>query len=126
MQNEDGFTLIELLIVILIIGIITSVTLLSIGDFGQTREVKTTAEQFLAYIKLVQQKAILEIATLGIMINHAGYETYRYLNDNKTWQPLPKKSLIFHRFFPKKLIVTLQNKLKNTNQEPDIIISPSG
>ncbi|MGQ3889532.1 type II secretion system minor pseudopilin GspH [Legionella sp. CNM-1927-20] len=122
-QNERGFTLIEILVVILIIGIIASVALFAFGDFGTSRRIKLTAEQFSAYLKLVQQRAILEMVTLGVTVNNEGYETYRY--SNNSWQPMPKNSLIFHRFFPKDTVITLQNQLKN-NTGPTIIVTPSG
>src|SRR3712207_1831206 len=118
MQNERGFTLIEILIVVLIIGIIASVALFAFGDFGKSRQVKVTTEQFVAYIKLVQQRAILEMATLGINLTGEGYKTYRYLSDNN-WQPMPKNSLIFHRSFPKDITVTLQSKIKNIPKGPN-------
>ncbi|STX29016.1 general secretion pathway protein LspH [Legionella beliardensis] len=125
MRNERGFTLIEILVVILIIGIIASATLFAFGDFGTSRRVKVTAEQFIAYTKLVQQRAILEMTTLGINVSSGGYETYRYVNDN-SWQPMPKNSLIFHRTFPKDVIVTLQNNIKNKTNGPNIIVTSSG
>ncbi|WP_131781721.1 type II secretion system minor pseudopilin GspH [Legionella gresilensis] len=122
-QNERGFTLIEILVVILIIGIIASVALFAFGDFGTSRRIKLTAEQFSAYLKLVQQRAILEMVTLGVTINNEGYETYRH--SNNSWQSMPKNSLIFHRFFPKDTVITLKAQLKN-NIGPNIIITPSG
>ncbi|WP_419421013.1 type II secretion system minor pseudopilin GspH [Legionella sp. D16C41] len=123
MRNKEGFTLIELLVVILIIGIIASAALFSFGDFGTGRRVKLNAEQFRAYIKLVQQRAILEMTTLGININNEGYETFRYSDNN--WQSMPKNSLIFHRFFPKDVVISLQNNLKDRTG-PSIIVTPAG
>ncbi|KTC74890.1 general secretion pathway protein LspH [Legionella birminghamensis] len=125
MPNERGFTLIEILVVILIVGIAASVTLLAFGDFGASRRVQLSAEQFVTYLKLVQQRAILEMNTLGVNINKDGYGTYRFVQA-KTWEPMPGKSLFHWQTFPKSIHVSLKTTIKNNTKSPDIIISPTG
>ncbi len=125
MPNERGFTLIEILVVILIVGIAASVTLLAFGDFGASRRVQLSAEQFVNYIKLVQQRAILEMNTLGINVNKEGYGTYRFV-EAKTWEPMPGKGLFHWQTFPKNILVTLKTTIKNNSKLPDIIINPTG
>lgn len=123
-QNDRGFTLIEILIVILIIGIMASVTLFAYGDFGASRKADTTAEQFIAYIKLVQQRSILEMVSLGVTVTSQGYETYRF--DNNQWQLIPRNSHIFRRSFPEGLVVNLKSNIKHGTKAPTIIITPAG
>ena len=120
-----GFTLIELLIVILIIGIVSSVTLYAFGDFGASRKAKVAAEQFTSYLKLLEQRAILETNTFGININLGGYETYRLDNHSK-WSPMPQNSFFHWQAFPEKVVIHLQSPIQNHTKRPDIIISPSG
>lgn len=123
--NNRGFTLIEILIVIVIIGIVSTVTLYAFGDFGASRKAKMAAEQFVSYLKLVEQRAILETSTFGININQTGYETYQ-LNNNSKWSPGPKNSFFHWQALPKKVIVTLQSPHQNHTKKPDIIIVPTG
>ena len=120
-----GFTLIELLVVIVIFGIVSTVTLFAFGDFGASRKAKVTAEQFGAYIKLLQQRAILEISTFGIHIVPTGYETF-YLDPDSTWKPMPPNSFFHGQAIPKKVIIFLQSPNQRSNRAPDIIINPSG
>lgn len=123
MRVNRGFTLIELLIVIVIVGICSSVALLAFGDFGGGRKVNTAAEQLVSYLKLLQQRAILTNSTAGIKLDNTGYTTWQLIA-GKTWQPMPENTLFHKHFFPKNTAL-LFNKTKIA-QSPDIIIDSSG
>ena len=123
--TERGFTLIELLIVIVIIGIVSTVTLYAFGDFGASRKAKMAAEHFTSYLKLLEQRAILETSTFGININPAGYETYQ-LDTHSQWKPMPQNSFFHWQSFPAKIKVQLESPIQNHTKNPDIIINPSG
>ncbi|MFC3907603.1 type II secretion system minor pseudopilin GspH [Legionella dresdenensis] len=122
--HQQGFTLIEILVVLLIIGIVSSAALLAFGDFGARRKAIVSAEQFAAYIKLVQQKAILEMNTLGIKIESQGYQAFRF-EDGSNWKAINSNNLFRWHAFPRNIIVKLSNAAKSKNH-PDIIINPSG
>lgn len=122
MRVKRGFTLIEILVVILIIGITTAVAMLAFGDFGAGRKAIVTAEQFKSYIKLVQQRAILEMNTLGINIKADGYQTLRF-NEQLSWQPITNSTLFRWQAFPPHVKVMFLNKMPSA---PDLIINPSG
>jgi general secretion pathway protein H len=120
--THHGFTLIEILVVLLIIGITLGFTLISFGDFGQSRRMVMAAEQFVNNVKLVQQQAILEGSTLGIDINDNGYEELRFQAPT-LWGP---KQSIFHRqHLPKGLIITI-TATDNNQKKPAIVINSSG
>ncbi|VEG90136.1 type II secretion system minor pseudopilin GspH [Legionella spiritensis] len=125
MRNNSGFTLIEILVVLVIVGITLTMTLLAFGDFGAGRKALMSAEQFVSYVKLVQQRAILEVTTLGINIDRGGYETYRFDNDT-IWQPMSQQSLFHWKPFPKNVVVALNTRIRNHDKRPDIVINPSG
>ncbi|MDP1601679.1 MAG: type II secretion system minor pseudopilin GspH [Legionella sp.] len=125
MRVKRGFTLIELLIVIVIIGITSSVALLAFGDFGLSRKIITTAEQFSAFVKLLQQRAIIETNTFGITIEKDGYAAYR-LENGTTWQLMPKNSLLHWQPFPKNTAAILHKTIKTKSKSPDIIIYSTG
>ena len=125
MPAERGFTLIEILVVVVIISITLGFAMLAFGDFGASRRAVVTAEQFSAYVKLVQQQAILETNTLGINLSKEGYDTYRF--EESTWKLLPAKSIFHPRSFPENVIVTFkQNNATTKLKNPDIVITPSG
>lgn len=123
MQNNRGFTLIEIMVIIIIVGIVGSVALYSFGDFGASRKVTITAEHFSSYIKLVQQKAILEGSTLGLNIDKESYETLSLQKGQ--WIAL-SKSYFKKQYFPKNIQANLTFPSTNRKNHPDIIIYPTG
>jgi general secretion pathway protein H len=132
MPAERGFTLIEILLVVTIIGITLGFVLLRIGDFGASRRALVTAEQFSSYIKLVQQRAILEATAFGIKLTKEGYLTYRFADG--VWQPLVAKPIFQPQSFPNSIVVGwLGSSSKHplvcptgNSFRPDIVIRGSG
>jgi general secretion pathway protein H len=124
MPTERGFTLIEILIVVTIIGITIGFVLIKLGDFGTSRRAMVTAEQFSSYLKLVQQRAILEATAFGIKVNKDGYLTYRFTDG--VWQPIVAKSIFHLQNFPNKIIVGFCCNMKSLRKRPDIVINSSG
>ena len=123
MKNK-GFTLIEILVVILIIGITLGFALLAFGDFGGKRRIVIAAEQFVNYVKFIQQEAILETGTLGITFDKNGYYVMRFAPPKK-WLPMPPKSVFHQQHFPSNAVVHLESSLNKTG-EPQIIINAAG
>jgi general secretion pathway protein H len=124
MRVERGFTLIEILVVVLIIGITIGFAMLAFGDFGASRKAVLNAEQFSAYVKLVQQQAIIEGNSLGISVSSGGYSTFRF--ENGSWKPMPAKGIFHNRNFPDNVFAIMKSNLKNNRFNPDIIIDSSG
>ena len=55
-SNKKGFTLIELLVVIVLLGIVTSFAVLSMGTGSSERKMEEEAKRLHALIKLVREE----------------------------------------------------------------------
>lgn len=113
MRVKRGFTLIEILIVIIIIGIVSSIALLAFGDFGKHRAVKMAAEHLVAYIKLIQHQAILENTNFGLVIESRGYHAVHF--GQNRWQAVNPHSSLRSYSFPENTLIHLQTRLQNGN-----------
>lgn len=90
-QNK-GFTLIELLVVIVLLGIVTSFAVLSMGTGSAERKMEEEAKRLHALIKLVHEESIIQAKEIAMEINKQEYSFLEY--KEKKWIPLSGK--IFH------------------------------
>ena len=125
MRASRGFTLVEILVVVLIVGITLGFALLAFGDFGGNRRIIIAAEQFVNYVKLVQQQAILETSTLAITINKNNYQVLRF-HPPATWQPMPQKAIFRSQHFPESAVIYIEKNNAVKAGGPAIIINASG
>lgn len=72
-KNIRGFTLLELLVALVLIGIILSFAVFSLGDGGEDRRIKEEANRFYHLLKLAQEEAILNAREWMLEIDNQGY-----------------------------------------------------
>lgn len=84
--KADGFTLIELLVVIVLLGVVTSFAVLSMGTSSLTSEMQEEAKRLHALIKLAQEESIIQAKEIAMEIDQQEYVFLEY-NDKK-WQTI--------------------------------------
>ena len=87
--NTKGFTLIELLVVIVLLGIVTSFAVLSMGTGSAEREMEDEAKRLHGLIKLVQEESIIQAKEIVMEINKNEFSFLEY--KEKKWMPLEGK-----------------------------------
>lgn len=93
LKNKNrGFTLIELLVVIVLLGIVTSFAVLSMGAGSAERKMEEEAKRLHALIKLVREESIIQAKEIAMEINKQKYSFLEY--KDKKWIPLNSK--VFH------------------------------
>lgn len=125
MSVNRGFTLIEILIVIVIIGITVGFALISFGDFGESRRIQFSAEQFINTLKLAQQQAILNNSTLGLTVNNTSYRILQFKPPTQ-WNAISDKGIFKTQYFPNNTIIKLKTNSNSTVGTPAILIHASG
>jgi general secretion pathway protein H len=72
-----GFTLLELLVVVLIIGLLTSMAMLGLQSQSPRERVEEEAQRLLARMELAREEAVLRAQSLGVRFEDD--DTYRFL-----------------------------------------------
>lgn len=123
-KQIKGYTLIEILIVVVIASITTAFAVIAFGDFGSERKILLSSEQFVSYVKLVQQQAILETKPFGILISNQGYQAFKFTPPDN-WESLHPDGIFRKQYFPKDATLVFKSVSKDKTG-PQIIIQSSG
>lgn len=116
--------MVEILVVLLIFGITLSLALMVFGDFGARRRVVFASEQFVNYIKLVQQQAVLEMSTLGIRVNQSTYQALRF-DPFSGWRMFPANGIFRQHAFPASTELRFHPSISSGNG-PELVMNESG
>ena len=108
---SKGFTLIELLVVIVLMGIVTSFTMLSLNLTGLESELDEEARKIHALIKLAKEDAIIQAQEVAFKTENNQYVFEYWDWSSKKWKP--KEDNIFReRIIHEGLILRIESKAK--------------
>jgi general secretion pathway protein H len=118
-----GFTLLEILLVVLIIGIVSSLLVMSTSTSGSSRKLQQEAERLVALLQYARQQAILENRLYGLQLQHRGYQFMVYQNRN--WQ-VAEQTTMRLRQLPQQGRIYLLGPVPVDPQQPAVMFSPLG
>ncbi len=81
----SGFTLIEVLVVVVIIGVISAVVVLGLGNLGDDRELQNEARRMTALIEMASDEATLQGRDFGLELLRRGYRFVEYDPVTEQW-----------------------------------------
>jgi len=85
--RHKGFTLIELLVVMLLVGILLTMGITSIGQWGSSdRSMRYEIIQLQQRLQQAQQQAVLWQLPTGLLMRSSGYQMVIFSVDDEDWQ----------------------------------------
>jgi general secretion pathway protein H len=103
-RRSKGFTLIELLVTIVIISVLISLAVLSIGDTQAERE-RRLITKLATLTELARETALFNSQELALFFWEHGYAFYRL--DDERWQLITEDTLLRNRELPEDIIISL-------------------
>ncbi|NIL94790.1 MAG: type II secretion system minor pseudopilin GspH, partial [Woeseiaceae bacterium] len=83
-----GFSLIEILVVIVIVGIVASIALLSVGLVAGDRDLQVEARRFAALLEVAQDEATLQGREFGLEVMTSSYRFVEFDPLTNQWGDL--------------------------------------
>jgi general secretion pathway protein H len=111
--RSKGFTLIEILVVLVIMAVVISLAVLSIGTTGRDAQLDEESRRIEGLVDILHERALLEGRDFGLRIEPTGYGFVVYSADRDRWLPLSDEHEFRHRDLPKG--VTFQLELDSVN-----------
>jgi general secretion pathway protein H len=132
-NRSNGFTLIEILVVIVVIGIISTIVLLGLDNFREDRELQTEAKRIASLIELTSDEATFQGRNFGLRLMQNGYQFFEHDPLTGIWREvflddlMRQRQLIqgtkFELFLEKKQILldtVTADSAPNNNTEDDL------
>jgi len=114
----SGFTLLELLVVIVIIGIITSMAVLSVKVLGGDHEMQQEAARLQAILTQAREEAMLLGSDVGLRLDTRGYDFLRYNTLQQRWDFVTDDPLLRARTLPDGLGLRLRLEDREVLMKP--------
>jgi len=132
--GRGGFTLLEVLVVVVIIAILTTVAVLSVGVLGSDRELDAEGDRFTDVIAAATEQAQLEGRDYGIWFGPARYQVLTYAQLTQTWETVADDRLYDSHDMPAGLAMRVEmegrpisaNDVPGTARVPQVLLYSSG
>jgi len=98
--RASGFTLLEVLVVIVIIGIITSMAMVSVNVLGRDNEMDEEARRLMAVLTQAREDAMLEGRDVGLRVDASSYDFAHYDARMERWELAVEDPLLRARTLP--------------------------
>jgi general secretion pathway protein H len=107
-RRSKGFTLVEILVVVVIMAVVISMAIMSIGVTGRDAQLDEETRRIEGLLGLLHERALLEGRDFGLRIEPSAYEFVVYEPARDRWTRMDQEREFRHRDLPKGVSFELQ------------------
>lgn len=129
---QNGFTLIEILVVLVIVGLISTLAVFTMGGSSQQRELEVEVQSLYLRMQTVSEQAVLNNLEAGLVIETDSYRFLVFDDETQAWEISPERLFQAHTL-PSwvSINVSLPSEaprlaIENNTLRPDIVFFSSG
>lgn len=100
-SRSRGFTLVEILVVVVIMAIVVSLAILSIGVTGRDSQLDDETRRIEGLVDILHERALLEGRDFGLRIEPTAYEFAVYDPNRDRWLTMTDESEFRRRTLPR-------------------------
>lgn len=128
--QHSGYSLLELMIVMVVIGVVTSIAALSFSNFGAGAGEKAL-ERLRLDVQLLSNESIVRSEVLALAFHSKGYAFMRLDEEGENWEVIEKDRFLKPREFSEVMAVRLllgeeEADLGDSIAEPQVVSLPTG
>lgn len=129
--SQQGYSLLELLLVLVVIGVVTSIATLSMGSF-ESDPVEKELKKLRFNVELMGNEAIIRSEALSLGVFDKGYVFFRMDEEEGAWQVIEKDRMLKPHTYEENLqhsVFVEGSELllgTQTGVEPQIFAMPTG
>ncbi len=83
--HGSGFTLIEVLVVVVIIGVVSAIVVLGLGNLGNDRELQNEARRMTSLIEMASDEATMQGRDFGLEVLQTSYRFVEFDSLTEQW-----------------------------------------
>lgn len=130
--TNSGFTLIEILVVLIVVGLLASLAVFTLGGSSRQRELENEVRELYLLMQTASEQAVLNNLEMGMRLEEGGYQFVAFQDQTARWKASGER--IFQPgAFPDWLVATeyIENDAprlasKEDRELPDVVFFSSG
>jgi general secretion pathway protein H len=104
-SRQTGFTLIEILVVLVVVGLLASLAVFTMGGSSQQRELENEVRELYLLMQTASEQAVLNNLELGLRLEDDGYQFVAFQDQTGDWKASGER-MFRARSLPEWLTVT--------------------